>query len=144
MVAGLSGVPQVDGFAVDAAGLFPAAVGGDDGAVQDQVGEALIDGAPQDLVQVGCLIGQDVDDLVDVAVGGGAGDAVVAAEGGPVGAVAKPVQSHHRLRKAGQRPRTRAGAQSPAFGRQQLGEMVNQFLGNVERGTIGDHVGLSG
>lgn len=44
VVAGLFGVSQVDGFAFDTGDLLGAAVGSDDGAVQDEIGEADVDG----------------------------------------------------------------------------------------------------
>ncbi|WP_285703264.1 hypothetical protein [Microtetraspora sp. NBRC 16547] len=53
----------VDGFAFHAGGLHAAAVGVEDFAVEDEVGDA-VGGVFQGFVQVGGLIGQDVDGLV--------------------------------------------------------------------------------
>ena len=64
VLVGLAGVPGVDGFALDADGLLGAAVGGDQGAVQDHIGQSLGVGAVQRLVQIGGLSRQDVDALV--------------------------------------------------------------------------------
>ena len=44
------------------------------------------------------------DDLVQVPVGGGAGDAVIVGQRVRAGAVAEPAQSRDRLQEAGQRP----------------------------------------
>jgi xanthine/CO dehydrogenase XdhC/CoxF family maturation factor len=84
------------------------------------------------------------DDLIDVAVAGSAGDAVIAGQGGNVGVVAEPAQAQHRLTKAGQRPAVLAGTASTAFGVQQPAEVLGQFAGLVEHGTISNHGEPSG
>jgi hypothetical protein len=66
--------------------------------------------AVQGLVQVRGLRGEDLGALVDVAVRGGAGDAVVAAELLDPGAVAEPAQDQDRLLTAGQSPAPGRGA----------------------------------
>jgi hypothetical protein len=65
---GLAGVPQVDDLALDAAGRFFAPVAGDDLAVQDYVGKALLPRPFQGLAQIRGLPGEHLDDLVPVAV----------------------------------------------------------------------------
>ena len=45
---------------------------------------------------------------------------------------------------AAQRPGVAAGAATAAFAAQQTGDFVDQFAGDVEHGTIGDHVGSLG
>lgn len=70
-VAGLPGEPGVDRFAFHTGGFGTAPVGVEDFAVQDQVGNAVVGGAVEGVVQVGGLVGEDVDGLVEVAVGGG-------------------------------------------------------------------------
>ena len=92
---GLAGVPQVDGLAADADGLLPAPVAGDDLAVQDHVRKPLVPGPFQRPAQVRGLIGQHRDDLVEVAVGGGPRDAVIAGQRIGGGPVAEPPQPQH-------------------------------------------------
>ena len=101
---------------------------------------ALAAGVPD--VEVGApgAAGGLGDGLVDVPVGGRAGDAVIAAQGLDPGPVAEPAQRHDRLRTGRQPPAARRrGPQSP-LGGQQPGQVANQPLGDVENGTIGDHV----
>jgi hypothetical protein len=86
------------------------------------------------------LVGEDLDDFVDVSVCGGAGNPVIASQGGHIGAVAEPPQAHHGLPEAGQRPDALSGAAPAALGRQQPGEVVDQFPRDVEHGSIDDHV----
>src|SRR5699024_8925650 len=95
-------------------------------------------------VQVGGLVGQDGGAFVDVAVGGGTGDGVVDGQAGGVGAVAVVAQDEDGLVVAGQRPCVGAGAQSAAVGAQEAGQVADQFLGDVECGTIGDQRSLPG
>jgi hypothetical protein len=68
---GLPGIPAVYFLAFLADRLFLQPVGGDHLAVQDQVRQALLLRRLQDLGQAGCLRGKDLDDLIDVPVGGG-------------------------------------------------------------------------
>ena len=140
MAVGLAGVPQVDGLAFDADRLLPAPVSLDDLAVQDHVWQALVPGPFQRLAQFRRLLCQHRDDLVQVAVGGGPGDAMVAGQRISGGAVAEPAQAQDRLPEAGQCPAAAGGAPAAAFGCQQLRRELGQFPGDVERGTIGDHV----
>jgi hypothetical protein len=119
VLVGLPGVPQVDEPALHADGLNRAPVGLHDLAIQDHVRQSVVDGALQRLVQVRSLGGQHRDALVQVAVGGGAGDLVVTAEPRGVGAVPEPAQHQHRLPEAGQRPGALAGATAAALGARQ-------------------------
>jgi hypothetical protein len=141
---GLAGVPQVDDLAFYADGWFFAPVGGDDLAVQDDVGEFLVFGAFQGLVQVRGLAGEDLDDLVQVPAGGGPGDAVITGQCVQGGAVAEPPQAQHRFPEAGQRPAAPRCATAAPLGPQQLRSEQHQFPGDVKRGTIADHVEPSG
>ena len=102
--------------------------------------QALVAGPFQGLAQVRGLLGQHRDDLVQVAVGGGPGDAVVAGQriGGWCGrgtsaAPAPPARSRSA-------PGCRAGCRAGAARRQQPRGELGQFPGDVKRGTIGDHV----
>jgi hypothetical protein len=108
------------------------------------VREALLAGPVQCLAQLRGLIGEHLDDLVPVAVGGGPRDAMVAGQGLGRRAVAEPAQAQHRLPEAGQRPAAARGAAAAALGGQQLRGELHQFPRDVERGTIGDHVEPSG
>ena len=102
--------------------------------------QALVPGPFQRLAQFRRLLCQHRDDLVQVAVGGGPGDAMVAGQRISGGAVAEPAQAQDRLPEAGQCPAAAGGAPAAAFGCQQLRRELGQFPGDVERGTIGDHV----
>ena len=81
-------VPQVDELAVDADGLLPAPVRRNYLAVQDHMRKALLPGPFQSLVQVRCLGGEYGDDLVQVPVGSGPGDAMIAGQRIGAGTVA--------------------------------------------------------
>jgi hypothetical protein len=104
------------------------------------VREPLVFGPFQRLGQVRRLFCQHGDDLIEVAVGGSPGDAVVAGQRAGGGAVAEPPHTQHSLPKAGQRPAPARGTAPPALGGQQLCDELGQFPGDVKRGTIGDHV----
>ncbi len=67
----LAGIPAVYFLAFLAGGLFLQPVGCDDLAVQDQVRQLLLSGRIQGLGQAGSPGGEDLDDLIDVPVGGG-------------------------------------------------------------------------
>ena len=69
-----------------------ASIDGNQGAVQDHIGQPICLGTVQRLVQIRGLSCQDVDPLGDVAVGRGAGDAVVAAEFRDVVLALEPAQ----------------------------------------------------
>ena len=140
MGVGLSGIPQVDDLAFRAEGRLFTPVGGDDRPVQDHVRDSLALGPLQRLAQPGGLAGEHGDDLVQVAVGGGPRDAMVAGESIGGGAIAEPPHSQHGLPEAGQRPAAARGAAAVALGQQQLRNELGQFPGDVKRATIGDHV----
>lgn len=88
-------------------------------SVQDQGIFGAQAGVFEDLVQVGSLVGQHVDTLVEVAVAGGLGDVVVPGQSVDGCVLAKPSQDQDRLFVTGQGAGARAGAVSPAFGVQQ-------------------------
>ena len=120
----------------DAHGLLAQAVGGEELAVQDDVTHAVVLGLLQGLVQVWCLGGEHVDDLVEIAVPGGPGDAVVTGQRGDVAAVAEPPQREHCLVEAGQRPAVAASAPGAAFGVQQAPDVLGKCSRHVEHGTM--------
>jgi Prokaryotic E2 family E len=107
-------------------------------------GESGVFGPFQRFAQVRGLAGEDLDDLVQVPVGGGPRDAVIAGQGVRAGAVAEPAQHQHGLPEAGQRPAPRGCAAAAPLSGQQIRGELHQFPGDVERGTIGDHVEPSG
>jgi hypothetical protein len=74
-VVGLPGVPKINLFAFLGNGFDAEPVGVDDLAVEDEVGKAVGLGSVEGVMQVGRLGGEDVDDLVEAAVGGGLGQA---------------------------------------------------------------------
>ena len=127
----LAGIPGVDFVALHAGDLLGDAVGGEQLAVEDHEGDALLPGSFQGLVQVRGLRGENLGALVDVAVRGGAGDAVVVAELLDPGAVAEPAQDQDRLLTSGQGPAAGRGAPQAAFGDQQAGDEAKQLRGHV-------------
>jgi hypothetical protein len=84
---------------------FPAAICFDDGPVEDHVRQPLVPGPTPGPRAAPGLSGQHLDHLVQVAVGGGPGDAVVAGQRPGGGAVTEPAPAQHRLPEAGQRAR---------------------------------------
>ena len=72
--------------------LDPAAVGGDQGAVEHDVGPASGPAGPEHLVQVGCLGSEHVDAFVQIAVTGGRRYSGVPGQGGHAGVLAEPAQ----------------------------------------------------
>jgi hypothetical protein len=82
------------------------------------VRESGVLGPFQRLAQLGGLFGQHDDDLIEVAVGGGPGDAVIAGQRLGGGAVAEPPQAQHRLPKTAQRPAAARSAAPPPLGEQ--------------------------
>src|SRR3954449_11653668 len=138
------GVPGMDRRAFRAGGGVGAAVGTEDLAVHDYVRPALLCDLVQRLVQVRSLGGQHRGDLIAVAVTRRPGDAEPGRERGHLLVLAEPDQPEQCLLPAAQRPGVAAGATTAAFAAQQAGEFVDQFAGDVEHGTIGDHVGSLG
>ncbi|MER6946522.1 hypothetical protein ABT294_21060 [Nonomuraea sp. NPDC000554] len=73
-------------------------------------------GAVQSFGKIWGLSCENLDSFVDVAVGGGAGDAVIAAELGDVVLAAEPAHRHDRLPEGAQGPAVfRRAAQSAFF-----------------------------
>jgi geranyl diphosphate 2-C-methyltransferase len=107
--------PQVVAVVPDAC----EAVGFDECAVEDHVRHALLPAAVEDVVQVGGLVGQDIDAFVEVAVAGGLGDAGVAGQAVHAATLAEPAQNQHGLTERTERTRPPRGAQPPPVGGQQ-------------------------
>jgi hypothetical protein len=82
--------------------LVGAAVGGDEGAVEDQVGKSLLSDFLQGVVQGGGQCPEDFDALVLVPVGGGLRDPEALAEAGEARPVAEPGEDEDGLLVAGQ------------------------------------------
>jgi hypothetical protein len=83
----LAGIPAVYFLAFLADGLFLQPVGCDDLAVQDQVRQLLLPGRIQGFGQAGSPGGEDLDDLIDVPVGGGLRQREALAEPGDIRSV---------------------------------------------------------
>jgi hypothetical protein len=94
----------------------PAPVGFDHGPVDVDMGVAGHLRCQQYRFQARGLGGEDVDAFVEVVVGGGLADAVVACQLGQSGAVEEPADDQDRLFEAAQRPGSRAGTAALAFG----------------------------
>jgi hypothetical protein len=88
VVVRLPRVPFVYFCALLAGFLVGAAVGGDEGAVEDRVGKSLLSGFLQGVVQGGGQCPEDFDALVLVPVGGGLRDPEALAKPSQGGSVA--------------------------------------------------------
>ncbi|WP_169317389.1 hypothetical protein [Actinacidiphila oryziradicis] len=120
------------------------AVGFDQRAVEDHVGHVLASAAVQDRVQVGGLIGEDVDAFVQVAVAGGRGDAGVAGQAVPTSALAEPAQDQYGLAERAESAAAARRADPSPVGGQQAEQVVHNMALDVERGNIGDQRETSG
>jgi hypothetical protein len=100
----------------------------------------VLEGPPQGLMEVGSLVGEHVDGLVEVAVGGGLGDPERMAVAGDLRPVPEPRDHEHRLEPAGQRPAAFSRPAGFTFLAQQSGDVADEFQRDVEHGRISDHV----
>ena len=80
-----------------------------------------------DVRQVGDLSGEDVEGLVQVAVGGLEADGVVVGQVGDCGALAHETQQQDRLSEAPQRPPAPAGADPGAMSEQQSSDGLGEI-----------------
>jgi hypothetical protein len=113
-------------------------VGGDQGAVEDDVGVAGGLGSQQRPAQRRLARGEHVDGLVAVGVGGGRGDGVVAGQLGHAGVVEQPAQRQHRLLAGGQRSGALPGAPAYPLAVEQLGQEHDAVLGHIEDNGVCD------
>jgi hypothetical protein len=118
-------------------------VGLDQCAVQVDVRPAFTAGSLEDLVQVRGVAGEHVDALVEVPVGGGDADPGVTGKQSHRGVGAEPAQHQDGLPVAAQDPAALAGADPAAVSGQPPRQLLDGTDGNVERGTMGNHVGSS-
>ena len=125
-------------------GGLRAAVGADQLAVDHDVRPALLGHLLQGLVQVGGLRGEHLDALVAVAVGRRARHPEPGTDDLDLALGAHPHQHQQRLAEAGQQAGSLTGAAGAALGAQQLGQLEDQFTGDIEHGTIGDQRGVLG
>ena len=135
--AHLLGVPLVDLLPLLTGLLVRAQVGGDEGAIQDQVGKPLISGLVQGLAQGGRLRGEDLDGLILVPVGGGLRDPEALAQPADVGPVPEPRQGEDRLLPTGQDGGAVPGADLTAVLGQQARHEQDQRQWDVKDDTIG-------
>lgn len=132
-------VPFVYFCALLAGFLVGAAVGGDEGAVEDQVGKSLLSDFLQGVVQGGGQCPEDFDALVLVPVGGGLRDPEALAEAGETRPVAEPGEDEDGLLVAGQGAGSVPGAEFlPAFP-QEVRNLDHELERDVKSDTIGDH-----
>lgn len=134
MVLVLAGPPEV--CFVGAGGGH--AVGADHGAVEVEVG---VPGSRRPLRrggQIGCLVGQNGQPFVQVAVGRRHRDPVVPGELNQPGAVDEPAQHEHRLLEDAKRASAPAGPESFAVPPQQLREVLGGRPADIERSGVGD------
>jgi hypothetical protein len=140
VAAVFAGVPDV----VATLGAQRHPVGGDQGAIQDQIRRLLLARGVQRVVQVRCGRGQHIDALMQVAVGSRQRHPMIDRELRKAGRVPKPAQHQHRLFPSGQNAPAASGAAPPPLGSQQSGEVGHHRSSNGQGGTIGDHVEPSG
>lgn len=126
---------MVGGFPVDEDALGDP-VGGDEGAVQAQVGQPGDVRSGEHVVQVWCVRGDHVQRLMQVAVGGGVTDAGVAGKGVQVRAVTQPPQHEQHLVVHGRGPLPRAGAWPAPMPGDPPGDRAENGCGHVETGTM--------
>lgn len=122
-------------------GALRQAVGGNQGAVQGQVGPTVFLRLALGLVEVRSVGGQHVDALVQVPVGSGLGQAEVAGQVDDPRRVAAPAQDELRLGPGRACPLVRTGVVGHAVAVQQAGEVVQGFSGYVADGRVDKHVG---
>jgi hypothetical protein len=139
VVVRLPRVPFVYFCALLAGFLVGAAVGGDEGAVEDQVGKSLLSDFLQGVVQGGGQCPEDFDALVLVPVGGGLRDPEALAEAGEARPVAEPGEDEDGLLVAGQGAGSVPGAEFlPAFP-QEVRNLDHELERDVKSDTVGDH-----
>ena len=139
-----AGIPGVDRFTFDAGGGLRTAVGADQLAVEHDVRPALLGHLLQGLVQVRGLRGEHPEGLVAVAVGRRAGHPEPGTDHRDLALGTHPHQHQQRLAEAGQQAGSLTGAADAALGAQQLGQLADQFTGDIEHGTIRDQRGVLG
>ena len=91
----------------------------------------------QDVSDIGGSLGDDLQGLVQVAVGGSLRDCAVAGQGPHFGAVLEPPQHHNGLDSGGGGPLMGAGVVSAAVGGQPAADGTHGSNGYVESGAIG-------
>ena len=135
-----AGVPQVVAF-----GSGPGEpIGADQGAVENQVAHALLPATEGDLGQLRGALGQHVDALVQVPVGGGLRHSGITGQAVHTAPVAKPAQHQHGLAERPQHARTLRGADPAAVRGQQPSQALHHRAGNIEGGSIGNQREASG
>lgn len=92
-------------------------------------------------MQVRGLGGEYVDALVQIPVGRGLRQPVIAPQVNHARVVAEPAQHQFRLRPGRASPLKRAQIMGPAVTVQQAGEVVQGFDRHVADGRVGEHVG---
>jgi hypothetical protein len=120
-------------------GFLATPVSGEDLPIQDHIRHPVSLGLLQGVMQIWCLVGEHADDLIEVPVTRGTGDAVVPRQRGDPDILAEPTQPQRRLPKAGHCPAVLANTTLAAFDMQQAAEVLGKFAWHVEHGTIGNH-----
>ncbi|MEY9211632.1 hypothetical protein NI17_009465 [Thermobifida halotolerans] len=123
---------------------FRAAGGGEDLAIQDDRGPALVAELVQDLAQLGSLGGQHVDAFVRLPVGGDPADGVITGRGGDAAAATEPAQHQQCLTNRSQCPGPAGRAKSAAMSGQQASQVGDHGTGNIKHGRTGNHREASG
>lgn len=110
-------------------------------AVQGHERPLLGAGGGQDVVQVGCHVGDDVDRLVQVPVGRRQRDARVPSEQAHAGRVLEPAQHEQCLGARGRGALPGTDVAGAAMSRDPSGHDRQGVGGHVEGGTISDQAG---
>jgi hypothetical protein len=119
-------------------------VGADHGAVEVHVGVSGHPRGEQRTVQRRRGRGEDVDPLVQVAVGGGAAELVVGCELRDPGAVEEPAQHQHSVAVAAQHASALPRPASGAFTSENAGQERDGGLPDREHGGVADRIGHAG
>ncbi|GAB3699912.1 hypothetical protein [Saccharopolyspora tripterygii] len=128
-----AGIPPVERGAFDAGGFLTEPVAAEQLPVEDDVGDAVGFGLSQCVAGPG-LGRPALDNFVDVAVAGDAGDVVVAGQCGDGGAITESTQPQHGLLERRQRAASAPGATTRSLGIQESREVEGEFVGDVEAG----------
>ncbi|MGY3061303.1 hypothetical protein ACVWZD_005548 [Streptomyces sp. TE3672] len=95
-------------------------------------------------MQVGGLVGEDIDALVQVAIAGGLGDADVAGQAVHAAAFAEPAEHQDRLAERSKCPGAFRSPDLSPVGDQQSRKEFHRVARDVERGNISDQREASG
>ncbi|GAB2478627.1 hypothetical protein GCM10027030_11090 [Luteococcus sediminum] len=115
--------------------------GGNQGAVETEERSAVGMLFGEGLVEVGCVVGDHVQCLVEVAVAGGLRQAMVTRQAVDGGRITHPATEQDRLGPASGGSLPGTPVMSTSVGRQPRCDAAHDGLGKVKDGTIRQHAG---